>query len=316
MTQERRRYGFVLERQCSLAKHWLAYHSAGKTQIEISLENWNGVAASREFLPPNVENMYKRELSDNVSDSCSSSDRSSFSSQLRKTHSIDASCLDVRSMGDFVTNSMNRTKSEHNLTTNTNLLCRNNINEEKTYDNRPIAKALYAYLSSGENQLSFFEGDRIALVGDKANGWQFGENLRTQLFGWFPMAYTENDENNIIPCTQNTTNFSQLPNENLSSRESLVFENCSTKPKLNNSYQYDPSQSLKSDSKFMYHSSKNYDKVNDTLNPKPGPPPALPAPVPFYAKNKSIQNNSSDDLINENKNNEQTLRSSNKTVIN
>ncbi|GBN06123.1 Brain-specific angiogenesis inhibitor 1-associated protein 2, partial [Araneus ventricosus] len=27
ITQERRRYGFVLERQCSLAKHYLAYHT-------------------------------------------------------------------------------------------------------------------------------------------------------------------------------------------------------------------------------------------------------------------------------------------------
>lgn len=35
------------------------------------------------------------------------------------------------------------------------------------------------------------EGDRIALVGDRAKGWQFGENLRTHTFGWFPVAYTE-----------------------------------------------------------------------------------------------------------------------------
>lgn len=45
-------------------------------------------------------------------------------------------------------------------------------------------------MPSGENQLPFEEGDRIALVGSKAKGWQFGENLRTQMFGWFPIAYT------------------------------------------------------------------------------------------------------------------------------
>lgn len=53
-----------------------------------------------------------------------------------------------------------------------------------------MVKALYAYMPSGENQLPFEEGDRIALVGSKAKGWQFGENLRTQMFGWFPIAYT------------------------------------------------------------------------------------------------------------------------------
>lgn len=29
----------------------------------------------------------------------------------------------------------------------------------------PLARALFAYLSSGENQLSFLEGDLIALMG-------------------------------------------------------------------------------------------------------------------------------------------------------
>lgn len=54
-----------------------------------------------------------------------------------------------------------------------------------------LARALYAYLSSGENQLSFLEGDLIALIGERTKGWQFGENLRTQCSGWFPLAYTE-----------------------------------------------------------------------------------------------------------------------------
>lgn len=52
MTQERRRYGFVLERQCSIAKHWMAYHSTGKTVIDGNLENWQEIAASREVIPP------------------------------------------------------------------------------------------------------------------------------------------------------------------------------------------------------------------------------------------------------------------------
>ena len=54
MTQERRRYGFVLERQCSIAKHWMAYHTTGKTVIDNHLENWQEIAASREILPTTV----------------------------------------------------------------------------------------------------------------------------------------------------------------------------------------------------------------------------------------------------------------------
>lgn len=52
MTQERRRYGFVLERQCSIAKHWMAYHATGKTVIDNNFENWQEIAASREIIPP------------------------------------------------------------------------------------------------------------------------------------------------------------------------------------------------------------------------------------------------------------------------
>lgn len=62
MTQERRRYGFVLERQCSLAKHWMAYHTAGKTFIANQLDNWEEISASREFLPPNMENVFARQM--------------------------------------------------------------------------------------------------------------------------------------------------------------------------------------------------------------------------------------------------------------
>lgn len=76
-----------------------------------------------------------------------------------------------------------------------------------------LVQATYAYLSSGENQLSFHEGDTIAItgkcryvqkliyslittynihiIGERNKGWQFGENLRTQCSGWFPLTYTE-----------------------------------------------------------------------------------------------------------------------------
>lgn len=62
MTQERRRYGFVLERQCSLAKHYLAYHSQGSTILQRHLEDWQEVAQTREFLPDSVEVMFTNRL--------------------------------------------------------------------------------------------------------------------------------------------------------------------------------------------------------------------------------------------------------------
>jgi BAI1-associated protein 2 len=58
ITQERRRYGFVLERQCSLAKHYLAYHSLGSAALQRGMDEWREVARTREFLPEAVDTMF------------------------------------------------------------------------------------------------------------------------------------------------------------------------------------------------------------------------------------------------------------------
>ncbi|KAF7271615.1 hypothetical protein GWI33_015537 [Rhynchophorus ferrugineus] len=212
MTQERRRYGFVLERQCSLAKHYLSYHNHGVETYSQHIEKWSDVAKTREYLPESVENIFSsriRQISVWQDDDLYSNprspnfeeDRMSLNSQLRKTKSMDASCLDVRSMteGGSPVNTLSRAKSEFNLNVS------NMQDNGHTPSRRPksmavppppswdtqLARALYAYLSSGENQLSFHEGDLIALIGERNKGWQFGENLRTQCSGWFPLAYTE-----------------------------------------------------------------------------------------------------------------------------
>ncbi|XP_069695661.1 BAR/IMD domain-containing adapter protein 2 isoform X2 [Periplaneta americana] len=214
MTQERRRYGFVLERQCSLAKHYLAYHNQGSTVLQRHLDDWQEVAQTREFLPDSVEVMFTNRLrqvsfwpdedlyssprSPNVED-----DRLSIASQLRKTKSMDASCLDMRSINDATSpmKPLSRAKSDFNLTASTHSLVQDPDTPTRPKsmavpDRGPgwdtqLARALYAYLSSGDNQLSFLEGDIIALMGERNKGWQFGENLRTQCSGWFPLAYTE-----------------------------------------------------------------------------------------------------------------------------
>ncbi|EEB14776.1 insulin receptor tyrosine kinase substrate, putative [Pediculus humanus corporis] len=132
MTQERRRYGFVLERQCSLAKHYLAYHNAGVSSYGRNLDEWQDVARTREYLPESVENMFAlklRQLSiwqddDNFSsETILDDDRISISSQLRKTKSMDASCLDIRSINDVSSlKPLSRAKSEFNINSSNNSL--------------------------------------------------------------------------------------------------------------------------------------------------------------------------------------------------
>lgn len=62
MTQERRRYGFVLERQCSLSKHYLSYYGQGVEAYQENIEKWSDVAKTREYLPESVENIFSSRL--------------------------------------------------------------------------------------------------------------------------------------------------------------------------------------------------------------------------------------------------------------
>ncbi|XP_055695862.1 uncharacterized protein LOC129797396 isoform X1 [Lutzomyia longipalpis] len=304
MTQERRRYGFVLERQCSLAKHWMAYHGAGKGAIEGALDNWQDVSATREFLPPNVESMFTRRIKDFSEDE---SDRLSITSALRKTRSIDASCLDMRSLGD-VMNSMQmpRAKSEFNLTMSTINSSHREMSTPINWDQRPVVKSLYAYLSSGENQLSFLEGDRIALVGDRAKGWQFGENLRTQMFGWFPVAYTgpeiEPEMGGGWESNMHHMDMNQIESAAESSLESTLVDEPTgqNRNSYHHHHQNDPSPTRMFGDTIMYRQSKQFRGISGG-GPKPGPPPTLPAPVPTpvvppYAKGSSGTNGSGNHL--------------------
>jgi len=66
MTQERRRYGFILERQCVLAKHVLSYHSLGSAALQRNMDDWKDVARSRDILPDTVQLAFANKLQVNL----------------------------------------------------------------------------------------------------------------------------------------------------------------------------------------------------------------------------------------------------------
>nr|XP_023023913.1 uncharacterized protein DDB_G0284459-like [Leptinotarsa decemlineata] len=305
MTQERRRYGFVLERQCSLSKHYLSYYSHGVDAYQENIEKWSDVAKTREYLPEAVENIFSNRLrqisvwqdedlysnprSPNFED-----DRMSINSQLRKTKSMDASCLDIRSIGDADSpvNTLNRAKSEYNLNSSQHSV----IHDGHTPTRRPksmavppppawdtqLARALYAYLSSGENQLSFLEGDLIALIGDRNKGWQFGENLRTQCSGWFPLAYTEFlDDPTLSPTHRSDAGGSSQHSNNPTTPTSgkMMSSTGSATPTGNNTLEQ-PVTRMFGDTLHLHRSSNNAKQIRRAIGSNNIPPPALPAPVP------------------------------------
>ncbi|XP_044749979.1 GATA zinc finger domain-containing protein 14 isoform X2 [Coccinella septempunctata] len=304
MTQERRRYGFVLERQCSLAKHHLSYHSQGVSAYQQNIEKWSEVAKTREFLPDSVENIFTNRLrnismwqdedvysnprSPNFED-----DRMSITSQLRKTKSMDASCLDIRSIGDVGSpvTTMSRAKSEYNLNSSNNSLTQDGHSQPRRPKSMAVppppqwdtqlARALYAYLSSGENQLSFLEGDLISLIGERNKGWQFGENLRTQCSGWFPLAYTEIlDEPSLSPSHRNETGMSQgQTGVSNNGQNNPGSHDGSETPSGNNTLESSTSRMF-GDTIHLHRSSNNAKQIRRAIGSNNIPPPQLPAPVP------------------------------------
>ncbi|CAG9584700.1 unnamed protein product [Danaus chrysippus] len=297
MTQERRRYGFVLERQCSLAKHWLAYHTAGATAYNTGLDEWLEVSRTREFLPSNVEAMFvsrMRQVSFWADEDVYASPRNgddddgaSVGSALRKTRSVDASCLDVRSIADLGSPShgISRAKSDLNLQASLHTMEQDIETRNKTRPSSlapptctsrdpPLARALYAYSAAGDNQLSFQQGDILALLGDRTKGWQYGENLRTHGAGWFPLAYTEpmiNEETGgSSPARWSSA---QTPSETPPPAPISHTQMSSATP-TPHSHNHPPTRMF-GDTVTAHHVAKGR-----LANSSPGLPPTLPAPSP------------------------------------
>lgn len=175
-----------------MAKHWSQYFDVGHASIESNIAYWQDVAETREMLPTNIEIEPKKPLDQRKSNSPRVfEEHGSVKSNLRTTESIRAS---TGSLADAANSTYQMTRpramSEHSLASSP---------QQNNNSRAIIVTALYPYLSSGENQLSFYEGDKILLVGEKVQpresyqGWQFGENLRTNVFGWFPVSYVQHE---------------------------------------------------------------------------------------------------------------------------
>nr|CAH7764221.1 unnamed protein product [Callosobruchus chinensis] len=154
-----------------------------------------------------------------------------------------------------------------------------------------IVRAMYAYLSSGENQLSFHEGDLVALIGERNKGWQFGENLRTQCTGWFPLAYTE-IMNEPILSPVHTNDVGGYSERNGISHEDnnggTTPTTSSGAPSGNSTLEQAYNTRKFGDSLHRFHA--NAKQIRRAVGSNSIPPPAAPAPEPKHSppSNKKV----------------------------
>ncbi|KAF2358640.1 SH3 domain [Trinorchestia longiramus] len=189
--QERRRLGFVLERHCSLGRHHEAIHTKGAALMTQALQQWSQVAEARDMLPgtgpPYSVQEEIREEPEPIY-STPSLELCELNNRVRRTHSVDllgsdgSSCLQPP---------LSRAASDANIDCNRTYDDMNSVSSSSSVDRRLTVKTLHNYSASADTQLSFQAGDTILIIGERSEGWQYGEHTTTRSRGWFPVAYTE-----------------------------------------------------------------------------------------------------------------------------
>jgi hypothetical protein len=158
------RYGFILERcVLSMAKHFSQFFHVGHTSIESNIEHWNEVAKTRELLPTiNEMATLKRPVELKAINASAYDDYGSVKSFIRKSQSHHGSFIDVDANETYPTLTRPpRAMSEHSLVSTQARMQPPNFNNEHA-----IVTAIFDFMSSAENQLTFHEGDKIQIIGE------------------------------------------------------------------------------------------------------------------------------------------------------
>lgn len=178
--QERRRYGFVLERYTeSVAKHYLHFFNNSFATIDNNIQRWSDIASTREIFMPSPLN------GDRILPPHKNNDNRIFNDMNQRT-SIERESLSV---SDESVSNLSIANKANDIETVRSRFSMDSL--ATSQNNRNIVFALFGHTATSENQLNFSEGDKICLIGENLNGWQFGENLSTKLFGWFPSSYVD-----------------------------------------------------------------------------------------------------------------------------
>lgn len=109
-------------------------------------------------------------------------DYGSVKSYIRKSQSHHGSFLEVEPDIPYPSSASRapRAMSEQSLTSSQ---VAGKSSSSTTKEDSPVT-AIFEFVASAENQLNFHEGDKIQVIGEMTQGWQFGENLRTNQYGW------------------------------------------------------------------------------------------------------------------------------------
>ncbi|XP_058417820.1 brain-specific angiogenesis inhibitor 1-associated protein 2 isoform X4 [Diceros bicornis minor] len=207
LTEERRRFCFLVEKQCAVAKNSAAYHSKGKELLAQKLPLWQQACADPNKIPDRAVQLMQQMASSNGS--ILPSTLSASKSNLVISDPIPgAKPLPVppelapfvgsqNKLSDSYSNTLPVRKSvgpknSYTTTENKTLPRSSSMAAGLERNGRMRVKAIFSH-AAGDNStlLSFKEGDLITLLVPEArDGWHYGESEKTKMRGWFPFSYT------------------------------------------------------------------------------------------------------------------------------
>ncbi|XP_070185158.1 BAR/IMD domain-containing adapter protein 2-like isoform X2 [Littorina saxatilis] len=210
LLEERKCYCFILAKLCAVSSTQLYYHDRGMDLLTVELGHWRQLCSQPNILPRSADpllhildhnstNSFAVYMPDSVCHSPyhHSSTRTSSEGQRSGPPSEYALPASPSMSHDTLPRSVAMSMSHP---------------PPGPPPGPPAGRqvrALYGHLADQESQLSFSMGDAITLMGDAADGWQFGHNSRTGQYGWFPLSFTDSYESRHQLQTQTPMRFRQ-----------------------------------------------------------------------------------------------------------
>nr|KAF6286694.1 BAR/IMD domain containing adaptor protein 2 [Pipistrellus kuhlii] len=200
LTEERRRFCFLVEKQCAVAKNSAAYHSKGKELLAQKLPLWQQACADPNKIPDRAVQMLQQLASSNGALSASKSSLV-ISDPIPGAKPLPVPPELAPFVGAKMSDSYSNTlpvrksvapKSSYAATENKTLPRSSSMAAGLERNGRTRVKAIFSH-AAGDNStlLSFKEGDLITLLVPEArDGWHYGESEKTKMRGWFPFSYT------------------------------------------------------------------------------------------------------------------------------
>ncbi|XP_064631354.1 brain-specific angiogenesis inhibitor 1-associated protein 2-like isoform X2 [Lineus longissimus] len=222
LLEQRKRYCFLLDKICITARNQAAHHNKANELLTHRLQDWSELCRKPNVLPEasevllhisydNEDQFFQQENSDQL---------------RRRSIDFDRMAPDGGSQTTYPSGTNQRPEFNGNVNRQDNgqpnypgygtgwtehvgaaTLPRTiTVPSPVAAQGKPQVRAMYTHIANGDHQLSFTEGDIITLVGDRKDGWHYGENTRSGRYGWFPISFTEtldpNEEPNPHPHAQ------------------------------------------------------------------------------------------------------------------